>query len=246
MPVGAAVCAVLLAASGCSWTNLPPPQMQSPQPGTPSVSPSCPPSSTPALPGHGVTPGGDGGGTGEPTPTMPPGLPTRTGGPAGPGAPTGGPAGPGVPTDGTGPPYPTQTGGVGTPNPGVPGATGCGTGSVQPSAVPSLPLPTGTGPAGGAPTPAATTCPTYAPSDRTILSLAALRHRQGLPRDTAVVARRCADDYLVADLVAPSAGTIRAVLRHDGRGWHAVAVGSYPCRDLRGAPPEARNLAGCD
>lgn len=195
------------------------------------------------LPTAGAQPGAGGGATDRPVPataTVPPY-------PAGTYRPPGGATG----TPGTGLP---PGGGIGTPNPGVPGETDCPSASPAPSqpgtGLPtgpgtSLPLPTGTGPIGGAPAPAVTACPPYAPSDRTILTLAALKTTGGLPTGSTVTARRCADEYLVAELSAPKAGTIRVVLQHGTGGWHAVAVGSYPCHALSTAPPAARNLLDC-
>jgi hypothetical protein len=221
-----------------------------------------------ATPGGGLPTAGAQPGAGAPTTGAPGAGGGETGAPGAGGGETDGP----VPPTATAPPYPTgtyrppggttgtpgtglPTGGIGTPNPGVPGETGCPSTSPAPSqpgtGLPpgpgtTIPLPTGTGPIGGAPAPAVTACPAYAPSDRTILTLAALKATDGLPTGTTVAARRCADEYLVADLSAPKVGTIRVVLQHGTGGWHAVAVGSYPCHALSTAPPAARNLLDCN
>ncbi|BCJ38996.1 hypothetical protein Athai_64990 [Actinocatenispora thailandica] len=252
----------VLVTAGCVRTYLPESPVISKSPGPLPSASGCSPSPT-AMPGLGVTPDGPTPGAYGTTPGA--GLPTAGARPSGGGGGTGGP----LPPTATAPPYPTGSyrppagppatglptgGGIGTPNPGVPGETGCPSGSATPgqpgTGLPSgpgtIPLPTGTGPIGGPPAPAVTACPAYAPSDRTILTLAALKAAGGLPTGTTVASRRCADEYLVADLSAPRAGTIRVVLQHGTGGWHAVAVGSYPCHALSTAPPAARNLLDCD
>ncbi|MGA8113367.1 MAG: hypothetical protein WCA46_06870 [Actinocatenispora sp.] len=202
----------------------------------PSASPSVPcPSATAGPPG--LEPGGAVG----PSPTGAPGLTRPTGTPtlAGPGGATQ-PA----PPAGTEPPAPgacgtAQPGGAlppGAPTPGYP--TGYPTGYGTPGYPPPANYPTG-GPSMD------TTCPAGAPNEADILSMARHVSDGQLPADTAVTDRRCAAGYLVADLTAPQVGTVHAVLHDTGTGWRAVAVGSYPCRDVRSAPPDARTLLGC-
>lgn len=106
------------------------------------------------------------------------------------------------------------------------------------SGLPSNPYPV-------APTSAATTCPPGAPTGSAILAAARRVSHGKLPADTVVGTPHCSGDYLVADLTAPSLGTIRAVLHRTNSGWRAVAVGSYPCKAVTAAPTAARALLGC-
>ncbi|GAA4211059.1 hypothetical protein [Actinocatenispora rupis] len=232
-------------------------------PGVPQPSATAPaPAPTPGLPsGTPVRPGGTG--------TRGGGFPGPAGGTTG--GPFRGPAGGGAGGEGTPTADPATPGGTATFGPGdttapgdtaAPGVTtapgdttGPGGTTAQPCRTPEGSVPLGQDPVvPGAPAPGvtqpvpqpvSTACPAGSPSAREILAVARQRSGGSLPAGTTVGTPRCADDYLVADLVAPKAGTVRVVMRHAATGWRVVAVGSYPCRDLATAPPAARTLLAC-
>ena len=133
------------------------------------------------------------------------------------------------------------------------GIAGCGpapTGSAAPtsayppaSVYPTDPYPTGaypTGVAGGT-----SACPSNAPSDAAILSIARKLADGPLPAGAAISNPRCASGYLVADLTATGRGTILVVVRQTGETWYGVAIGSYPCKQVSDAPPEVLAMLNC-